>query len=104
MNAAAGRRREHPVLEDRQIEHRRAAAALDQTNSGSSIARGDQAADDERVVPPLEPAARDAVDEPGQPGDEGERPEQVEPAHGVALRELAQHEAPHSARPGRAGR
>ena len=50
------------------------------TNSGSSTAAGDQAADHERVVPAGDAALGDAEHEPGQPDHEGGGAEQVEPA------------------------
>ena len=51
MNAARGRGGEHPVAEDRQVEHRRAAAALDQHEDRQQDRADDEPADHERVVP-----------------------------------------------------
>ena len=92
MNAAAGRGGEEPVAEDRQVEHRRRAAVLDEDEERQQDGRGGEADDHDRVVPARQPALRDPEDEPGEPGDEGRRAEQVEAALGVGLRQLAQDE------------
>ena len=59
---------------------------------GKQYGGGGQAADHERVVPAGEAAAGDAEHEAGEPGHERERAGQVEAAHRVAARKLAQHE------------
>ncbi len=92
MNAAPRGRREHAVGEDREVEHRRAAATLDRHEGGKQHGGGRQRHDDDGIVPAGEAAARDAEHEAGEPGHERERAGQVEAAHRVAARKLAQHE------------
>ena len=66
-----GRGREQAVLEDREVEHRRACAALDQRRTAAAARR---AATRPPIVSgsfqPSRPAARDAEHEPGEPDDE----------------------------------
>ncbi len=90
MKAAARGRREQAVLEEREIEHRRARAALDRHPQGQQHERREQAGDHDRVVPAAEPAARDAQHEAGETEDEGEVAQHVVAAHLVGLGELAQ--------------
>ena len=93
-----GRSAEQPVLEERQIEHRRATAALDDDEERQQDHGGDEAADHERVAPTGETALREGQHEPGEADDVGGRPEQVEPSFLVAARHVVQDEiCPHRA-------
>ena len=85
-----GRRGEEAVLEDRQVEHRRLRARLDQDEEREQDDADDQPDDHRGVVPAGDAAARDPVDEPGQPDHEGQRAGDVEAAVGVGGGELAQ--------------
>jgi hypothetical protein len=99
----AGRGGEHAVAEDVEVEHRCPRARLDEHEGGQQDDAHDEAADDERVAPADQPAARDAEDEAGEAEHEHDRAGQVESAHLVGPGELAQDQrAPR--RPGEAER
>ncbi len=88
-----GCRGEEPVAEDREVEHRGAAAVLDVDEERQQHGGGDQPADHQRPIPTGDAALGDAIDEPRQSRDEGGGSNQVEAALGVLLGELMQHEA-----------
>ena len=92
MNAGAGRGGEQPVAEDRQVEHRCAAAVLDRDEGREQDRGGHQPADHDRVVPADDAALRHREDEPGEPDDERDDAAEVEPAVVVGGDELVQHE------------
>jgi hypothetical protein len=94
MKGRSGRRGEEPVLEDREVEHRRRAAVLDEDEDGQQDRRGGQAGDHQRVVPAGDPPAGDPVDEAGQPDHEADGATEVEAADAVAAGELAEDEGP----------
>ena len=100
MNAARGGGGEQPVLEDRQVEHRRAAVALDQHEERQQDDAGDEPAD-RRPGRPSRSGRRGRCPStrPVSPTTNITVPEHVEAAHAVGLGQLAQDER----RPQRAG-
>ena len=71
MKAAAVAAANRRLLEDAQVEHRRARAALDQHPSGQQHGGGHEPADHDASFQPDEPAARDAEHEAGEAEHEG---------------------------------
>ena len=78
------------VLEQREVEHRGARAALDQHPDRQQHGRRCQADDHDRVVPATEPAARDPQHQAGEAEDESDVAEDVIATHLIWSDELAQ--------------
>ena len=90
---------EQAVVEDLQVEHRRARAFLNCHPQRQQHDGREQAGDHDRVIPAAEPALGDAEHEAGQADHERARAEHVVAAHRVRFGELAQDQRA----PGRAG-
>ena len=85
-------RREPAVLEEREVEHRVARAALDDDEERQQHRGRHQRHDRQRVGPAHDAAARDAEREAGQADDERERAPPVEALLPLRRHELAQDE------------